>query len=254
MTVTTELESFSLDQDIFTSTHPPIQVVSTRLPRLQKKTVLAFLSTTTLTGHLGVSAAHGFDGTLEFLAFSTKTHVLLLRVPRNKQSIPARKNVLIQNLILSDSSRQKSAFRMDGVAAALYFDLSLRITSGVDLLSASQASRWSLEGLMQALGGEAHVHKQNLLPLLDRDRNVRRPLEYAVLEAWLACHALDRAEMAPKFDQIPRINTDSLAETVNISNHSCAHTYGLLLASICHIDGIPSCRTCRRHETHQSEE
>lgn len=207
-------ESFSLSQNIFKRSHPAIPVVCTPLLNLKKQTVLHFLDTTTPDGHLGMAAAYGSKNILDYLAFSTPTHVLLVRLPRKKQSIPAGTKILLQNLILH-SSRQKTAFRMDGVAAALHFDLSLRITSGVDLLSAFPATpRWSLEGLMQALGGEAHLQKQNVLSLLERDKKVKTQAQYTALEAWLACRALDTADLAPLFAGVPRIDTKSLPETV----------------------------------------
>jgi len=202
---------FDLHQNIFKDHHSTVRVIPCHENTLDEKILGSFLSTAT-DDNIGVAAAYGAKCALGMLAFASFSQVLLVRLSssklkthgKNKQSSIARK--LLRDSVLCHPDLAKFAFRMDRLAVALYLDLSLRITSGVDLLSVAKADRQSLEAVMHCLGGETTLHKANVINLFKQDEKISTPRDVA-LQAWAAYRAATLAKMASKLAMVPRITT-----------------------------------------------
>lgn len=182
---------------------------------------------------LGVAATYDEQCQLSSIAFSTLSRVLVVNIPAHhvphpkeatKQQRVARSRCLIQDRLLLNSEFPKFAFRMDQVAVALFLDLSIRISDAVDMLSVTtKASRQSLEALMNAMGGELILNKNNVRSLLfDKSGSPAiDATEKVAFEAWAACRASTLPHMALRFTSIPRVNTVTFPKAVRSLVHLC---------------------------------
>ncbi|KAJ6576607.1 hypothetical protein DFH09DRAFT_364660 [Mycena vulgaris] len=102
---------------------------------------------------------------------------------------------------------------MDMAATSLYLDLGVRITDAVDLLSAAQDSRHSLAALMNVLGGEEGLEKDNLVTLFQLEENVSAPASQIALQAWTAWRAATLDSMTKRLVEVPRIDTRAFSES-----------------------------------------
>ncbi|KAJ6576605.1 P-loop containing nucleoside triphosphate hydrolase protein [Mycena vulgaris] len=196
---------FEIVQDVLKKPHPPIRVSTYHEVALSRDIVQKFLDTAD-GGVIGIAPAYGRNCLLLALAFSSAEHVLLVYLAR-KPPVKKRKNIptireLLQDLILCADTHTKFAFRMDIAATSLYLDLGVRITDAVDLLSAAQDSRHSLAALMNVLGGEEGLEKNNLVTLFQLEEN-----------AWAAWRAATLDSMTKRFAEVPRIDTRAFSES-----------------------------------------
>jgi len=115
------------------------------------------------------------------------------------------------------SNIQLYGYRIDRVAVALFLDLSLRINAAVDILSVApdRYDRRSPQALMNALGGDLLLHKENVRALFAW-REGHDPLSSndVALQAWATCRAATLAHMVPRYAIIPRIATDTMPDFV----------------------------------------
>jgi regulator of nonsense transcripts 1 len=103
---------------------------------------------------------------------------------------------------------------MDRLSASLYLDQNMRITGGIDLLSASKAGRRSLDAVMTALGGETTLHKSNMVALFKQEETIRTSSRDVALQAWSACRAANLSSLTIILSKIPIIDTLSMEEQV----------------------------------------
>ncbi|KAG2367902.1 hypothetical protein BDR07DRAFT_1250256, partial [Suillus spraguei] len=74
-------------------------------------------------------------------------------------------------------------YRIDRIALALFQDLSLRINGAVDVLSVSTSGRRSIQAIMNALGGEVLLQRDNVKTLFDHREGDAASKDVA-LQAW----------------------------------------------------------------------
>ncbi|KAH7922887.1 hypothetical protein BV22DRAFT_973466, partial [Leucogyrophana mollusca] len=213
--------TFIVPQNIFKAYHPPISAQSIHENALTDAILQRFLSSCQ-DGAVGVAPVYGARCTLVMIAFSTLSHVLLVRLSgssaksqkpkKNFQTLTGRE--LLRDHILCHPQRQLYGFKMDKIAIALYLDLSLCVRAGADLLSISKKSnRHSLDAILQALGGELTLHKEAVKALFrHREGDHTLPTD-AALQAWAACRASSLSSMQRALLAIPRIDTQGMLDT-----------------------------------------
>lgn len=142
-------------------------------------------------------------------------------VPQPKETATqrrvARTRSLIQDRLLRNSKFQKYAFRMDQLAVALYLDLSIRIDDAVDMLSVTpNDSRQSPQALMNAMGGEVTLRKENVLSLFfgTSESPTVDVAARVALKAWAACRAATLRNMCSRFVSLPKIDTVAFPKAV----------------------------------------
>ncbi|KAF9243392.1 hypothetical protein BU15DRAFT_42953 [Melanogaster broomeanus] len=203
--------SLTVSQNLFIEDSPPINVTQCGEDGLSAISLQLLFNTAT-DGIIGVSATFGWRCQLSSIAFSTLSRVIVVNVcaalPKDKakQQQILRGRRLLQERILLSPHFQKYAFRMDQIATALYLDLSLHIDDAVDMLSVViKNSRRSLQALMDAMGGETTLYRENVKALFfGLEKN---PTLSVALRAWAACRAATVPHMSSRFLRIPRINT-----------------------------------------------
>jgi len=215
----------SLQQSVYTESHNAILIEDIHENSLSLP-VLERLLKSIQDGTVGVASVYRSDCSLSCLAFATLTRALVVNFvapPKTKkkgqgQQLPVyRGRTLLQDLILCDSNVQLYGYRIDRIAIALFLDLSLRINAAVDMLSVNpdRYDRRSPQALMDALGGELLLQKENVKTLFAW-RGGRDPLSSneVALQAWAACRAATLPHMAPRYAIIPRIATDTIQDFV----------------------------------------
>jgi len=220
--------SHLLQQNVYTDPHPPILVEDIQENSLSLA-VLQRLLDPVADGIVGVASVYRSDCSLSCLAFGTLTRALVvhfaappktnLQKKKGQEQQPPvyRGRTLLQELILCDSNIQLYGYRIDRIAVALFLDLSLRINAAVDILSVNpdRYDRRSPQALMNALGGELLLHKENVRALFAW-RGGHDPLSSndVALQAWAACRAATLTHVAPRYATIPRIATDTIQDFV----------------------------------------
>ncbi|KAG9314970.1 P-loop containing nucleoside triphosphate hydrolase protein [Chiua virens] len=178
---------------------------------------------------LGVAATYGENCQLSSIAFSTLSQTLVVNlVPRRgpQSRRVAASKTLIQDRLFLNPKLQKYAFKMDMLAVALFLDLSIRISGGVDMLSVTTTdSRESPQAMMNAMGGELKLNKKNVKSLFFDTASLVDATSKVALEAWAACRAATLPDMASRFESLARINTEAfsrahLVALANISRHA----------------------------------
>jgi regulator of nonsense transcripts 1 len=214
---------FQLHQTVFKQSHPPIHVNPIHEHDLNQDIVNAFLDTTGADGMIGVAPAYS-KCVLALIAISTSSQVLLVRLPKASNKAKKRKNKLLtegrrllRDAFFCNPQHPIAAFRMDRLAVALYLDLALRVTGGVDLLSTGQAERGSLEAIMTTLGGVTNIQKEVVAGLFKHREDISAPERDIALQAWTACKAAGLPRTATSLAKISQIDTQALDETVLLS-------------------------------------
>ena len=214
----------SVQQSVYTESHNAILIEDIHENSLPLP-VLERLLKSVQDGTVGVASVYRSDCSLSCLAFATLTRGLVVNFvagPKTKkgqeQQLPVyRGRTLLQDLILCDSNIQLYGYRIDRIAAALFLDLSLRINAAVDILSVApdRYDRRSPQALMNALGGDLLLHKENVKALFAW-RGGHDPLSSndVALQAWATCRAATLAHMVPRYAIIPRIATDTMPDFV----------------------------------------
>ncbi|KAF9223781.1 hypothetical protein BS17DRAFT_704462 [Gyrodon lividus] len=208
--------SFTLSQNLFIGEFPPITVSQCDEDAVSPQLLQPLWDTATDCA-IGVSTTHGERCQLSSIAFSTLSRVLVVNIPkshvpwpkdRTKQQQVSRGRALLQEHILLCPRFHRYAFRMDQIATALYSDLSLRIDNAVDMLSVTTNGRRSLQCLMDAMGGEMTLRKENVKALFFAP--VKNATSGVALRAWAACRAATVPHMSPRFLSLLRIDTNAL--------------------------------------------
>ncbi|KAF9456616.1 P-loop containing nucleoside triphosphate hydrolase protein [Collybia nuda] len=211
-------DSFGLAQQVFKAEHSLIRVDVYHESSLTFSVLNAFLATITDSA-IGIAPSYGPKCIIDTIAFSTTTHILVIKLSKarqsKKKSIQTARN-LLHDLILCDPKRTKYAFQMDRLAAALHFDLDLRINQAVDLLSAKRTStdRHSLAGLLEVLRCESNLNKAQVTALFKGGEASDTPTRITATQAWAAYQASHLDSMSKRLGRIAKINTDTIGETV----------------------------------------
>ncbi|KAG2154057.1 hypothetical protein DEU56DRAFT_726252 [Suillus clintonianus] len=219
---------FTLQQNVYKADHEPITVED-----VDENTVsspaLRRLINSAQGATVGVAARYRPDCTVSSLAFATLTRALVIhffttnkpnpqqqqkkkkKKSQEQQPTVSRGRILIQDQILCDTGIQLYGYRIDRIALGVFLDLSLRINAAVDILSGSRSDRRSLEAIMNALGGEVLLQKQNVKTLFARREGDATTNDVA-LQAWAACRAVALPHMASRFAPLSRIATDTMPD------------------------------------------
>lgn len=220
--------SFILEQNIFKDPQPSIHVI--RLDEnvlVSSPHILGHFLATAVNGVIGLAPVYGAKCALQTVAFASLSQVLIIRFTSSEgkkkkkhstdssHSTPAR--TFIQDNVLCHPDWQKYAFRMDKLSSSLFLDHHMRITGGVDLLSLSKSSRRSFDAVMNALGGETTLQKDNVKALFKHEETISASPGDVALQAWAACRAGSLRSMEKKLREIPRIDTQSMPEQVCLS-------------------------------------
>jgi hypothetical protein len=216
---------FTFQQNIYTANHAPI-VVDDVDENTISPLLLHRLVDSAQDGAVGVAAAYHPGCTLSYLAFATLTRSLVVhfsppqqtnqwQMKKGQAQQPPfyRGRALLQEHILCNPNVQLFGYRMDRIAIAMFMELSLRVNAAVDILSVSAGlnSRRSFEALMNALGGEVLLQRENTKTLFfRREENGPPAIKIVALQAWAACCAATHAHMAPRYASLARIATDTM--------------------------------------------
>ncbi|KIK41901.1 hypothetical protein CY34DRAFT_12738 [Suillus luteus UH-Slu-Lm8-n1] len=213
---------FSLEQNVYEEDHVPIVVEDVDENGISSP-VLQRLIDSAQGAAVGVAATYRPDCTLSSLAFATLSRGLVIHFFTAKKQNPqqqkkkgqgplvSRGRTLIQEQLLCDPDIQFYGYRLDRIALGLHLDLLLRINAAVDILSVSISDRRSLEALMNALGGEALLQKQNV-KILFSHREGDMTTNDVALQAWAACRTAALPHMASRFARLSRIATDTITD------------------------------------------
>ena len=197
--------TFTVDKDLFKQSYPPIYVTTVDERVLERDTLLTFLHTVPSQGTIGVSAIYGQCCAITSIAFATVTSALVIRFAKQHGR---RALMLLKECILTNPRYTKYAFKMDTFALSLFTDLSLRISDAVDLLSTRvTGNRHQLETLMEVMGGELKLHRENVKALFFKDVKEMSPSDVA-MQAWAAC----LVAIANDTTSTPRIDTLKLTQ------------------------------------------
>jgi hypothetical protein len=209
---------FLIQQNIFTSHHPPILVSTYPCGSLNRSVLQAFLETAG-NGVIGVAPAYGPKCVISVLAFASSSKILLVRLPKQKakatktSSAPGGVDTLQELVLCADF--QKIAFNMDVLATSLFLDFGLRIRRAVDLLSVAQSDRHSLEARIESMGGVVGLEKLNVASLFKGEEKVSMTeLKDVALQAWVAWRAATLVHMAVPLKEVSRIDTSVITATV----------------------------------------
>ncbi|KAG0705729.1 P-loop containing nucleoside triphosphate hydrolase protein [Suillus ampliporus] len=216
---------FALQQDIYRYDHGLIVV-----EEVDENTVsfpaLWRLINSAESCAIGVTATYRADCTLSCLAFATLARVLVVYFFASKKPKPhqqqqkaqleeppvSRGRTLIQYQILCNPSIRLYGYRIDRIALGLFLDLSLRINDAVDILSVSTSDRRSLQAIMNALGGELLLHRENVKTLFSHREGDALATKNVALQAWAACRAATLPDMMIRYAAISRIATDTMPD------------------------------------------
>jgi uncharacterized protein (DUF1330 family) len=175
---------------------------------------------------VGMAATYRRSCSLSCLAFATPTRALVIHFStpkksneeKNQEQKPpiSRGRAFLRDYILCNPDIQLYGYRMDRIAVALFLDLDLQINAAVDILSVStcQDGRRSLQAIMNALGGQLLLQKNNVKTLFTSRKGDSASPTKVVLQAWAACCAATLPHMAPKYAALSRIATDTMPDAV----------------------------------------
>ena len=176
--------TFTVDQDLFKQSFPPIHVTTVDERAIERETLLTFLHSDPSEGTIGVSAIYGQRCAITSIAFSTLTSALVVQFSKLRAW---RAWKLVKECILTNPRYTKYAFKMDTFALSLFTDASQRISNAVDLLSLKLTdNRHSLGTLMEVMGGEPKLHREKVKTLFFKDARGMTPSDVAT-QAWSAC-------------------------------------------------------------------
>ncbi|OAX42502.1 hypothetical protein K503DRAFT_683170, partial [Rhizopogon vinicolor AM-OR11-026] len=211
-----------LQQNVYIEPHGPIVVDDVHESTVVLP-VLRRLLDSAQGGAVGMAAMYRPDCSLSSLAFATLTRALVVQFsapqkPKQRKKkaqeqrpTDTRARILLRDHILCDPSIQLYGYRMDRIVIALFVELSLRINAAVDILSVSpdRFDRRSLQAIMNALGGELLLQKEHVKSLFEDDVLATKDV---AIQAWAACRAATRADMASRYATLSRIATDTMPD------------------------------------------
>ncbi|KAG1821660.1 P-loop containing nucleoside triphosphate hydrolase protein [Suillus subaureus] len=217
--------SVTLQQNVYKADHEPITVEDVDENNVSSPALRRLINSAP-GASVGVAATYRPDCSLSSLAFATLSRALVIHFfaanEQNKQQQKKKKGqeqqppvsrgrILIQDQILCNIGIKLYGYRIDRIALALFLDLSLRINGAVDVLSVSTSDRRSLQAIMNALGGEVSLQKDNVKTLFAHREGDTAPKDVA-LQAWAACRAATLDDMTLRFAAISRIDTDTMPD------------------------------------------
>lgn len=202
------MNTFTIQQNIFTTRHSPISVTDCPEEVLTPQQLGNFLKTVTVGGHIGLAPVYDAKCRLHKLAMATASQVLLITLsPKSsKKSKKTLVRLALENMF-SNPGVIAYAFKMHYVAAALFLDHGIHLVAGKHLLSASP--RKQLDGLLAALGegrGVALV-KNNIIDLFQNEESSTNKPKTTALQAWAAYQAATMRQTCAPVLQLPVINT-----------------------------------------------
>jgi len=222
----------SVQQNVYNSENDPI-VVEDVDENAVSLPVLRRLINSAQGGIVGVAATYRPDCTLSCLAFATHTRALVVHFYAQKKPNPYqqqrkqkkkgqeqqppvfRGRPFLRDHILCNPGIQLYGYRMDRITLALFLDLSLRINAAIDILSVSNSDRRSFDAVMNALGGELLLQKQNVKTLYaHREVDETPATKDVAIQAWAACQAATLAHMTSRYAALSRIATDTMPDVV----------------------------------------
>ncbi|KAG2038906.1 P-loop containing nucleoside triphosphate hydrolase protein [Suillus americanus] len=219
---------FTLQQDVYKADDGPITVEDIDENSVSSLALQRLINSAP-GASVGVAATYRPDCSLSSLAFATLTRALVIhffaankqnqqqqqqkkkKKGQEQQPLVSRGRILIQARILCNIGIKLYGYRIDRIALALFLDLSLRINGAVDVLSVSTSDRRSLQAIMNALGGEVLLQKDNVKTLFAHREGGAASKDVA-LQAWAACRAATLDDMTPRFAAISRIDTDTMPD------------------------------------------
>ncbi|KAK0204841.1 hypothetical protein DFS33DRAFT_700494 [Desarmillaria ectypa] len=228
----TQRPDFTLQQNIYTASHPPIIVSHYNMNALRAATLHEFMTSVATTGHLGIAPVYGSKCALSAVAFASLTRVMIIDFPGQKKGgrhlgVSTKRPALdLLEYIVLRSPYPKYAFRMDNVALSLIHDFDLPIVNGIDLLDL-QSNRQSFQSVLVALGGKdyySQLHRDNVTALFQQEESSQTLEKHTALQAWSACRAAMLDHMATPSDtpKISTLNFDKARLTVlaRINRHA----------------------------------
>lgn len=210
-------EGFLIDPRVFKSETISPYVSVTYRNKLTNDMINTFLDTV-VGGAIGVAASYGSRCVLNTIAFSSASRILLVQLSSSSRCTgkarKGQKNRLtapcsLVEAILCHPDITKYTFKMDKLSTAIYLDLGLRITNGVDILSVAKGERHSVEALMSALGGETTLNKAAVTALFIDDET-RSDIRATATRAWMACHSGLLPDMSNRLARVARVNTQNM--------------------------------------------
>jgi regulator of nonsense transcripts 1 len=225
---------FALQQNVYKTDHEPITVEDVNENNVSSPTLRRLINSAPGGASVGVAATYRRDCTLSTLAFATLTRALVIhffaankRNPQQQkgqeqQPPVSRGRILIQDQILCDPGIKLYGYRIDRIALALFRDFSLRINGAVDALSVTPNDRRSLQAIMNTLGGEVLLQKDNVKALFAHREGEATSKDVA-LQAWAACRATTLDGMTLRFAAISRIDTETMPDRVSNLRHVIDH-------------------------------
>ncbi|PBK75707.1 hypothetical protein ARMSODRAFT_877778 [Armillaria solidipes] len=229
----TQSTDFTLRQNIYTASHPPIIVSRHNANALRAAELHDFMSSVATTGHLGIAPVYGSKCALSIVAFASSTRVMIINFPgqrkegRHRGASTKRPALDLLAHIVLRSSYPKYAFRMDNVALSLIFDLNLPIVHAVDLLDLQKPDRQSFDAILFALGGKNYygqLYRDNVMALFREEEGSQTLEKHTALQAWSACRAamLDHMASESNTPKIDTLNFDKTRLTVlaKINRHT----------------------------------
>jgi hypothetical protein len=227
---------FTLQQNVYKADHEPITVEDVNENNVSSPALRRLINSAP-GASVGVAATYRADCSLSTLAFATLTRALVIHFfAANKQNpqqqkkngqeqqpLVSRGRILIQDQILCDIGIKLYGYRIDRIALALFRDFSLRINGAVDVLSVATSNRRSLQAIMNTLGGEVLLQKDNVKTLFAHREGEATSKDVA-LQAWAACRATTLEDMTLRFAAISRIDTETMPDIVSNIRHVIDHS------------------------------
>lgn len=139
-------------------------------------------------GMIGLAPTYDELERLNCIAFASQDRVLTVKFSPNCR-FASQKRVMLQNLILLNTSYKKYAFRMDKLAASLFRDYSMRIKEAIDILSGSRQARHLLLTIVELLGGEWRVDRVSIQQLFRKEESSKGDRSISATQAWAAYQA-----------------------------------------------------------------
>lgn len=153
------------------------------------------------------------------LAVASRTRIIIVtlqhRKGKPKPTTPASESPEVSlRALLCHSTFLKCAFQMDRLAASLYLDFGIRITTAKDLLSLSRGSRHSFQSLITALGGELSLNKSASKELYMSEGSTNVSFQTLALQAWAAFSSAVVLSTSIQLEIMPSIDTQIMDKRV----------------------------------------
>lgn len=138
----------------------------------------------TVEGSVGIAATFGRKSVLSSIAVASESLALYIRLTDNGRASNKGRSIL-RDRILCNPRVTKLSLDMDRLCTSLYLDHRLHITNAVDLQSTLNEidDRQAFETIMDVLGGEENLNKQDVFSLFVKNSFSSTPQDVA-LRAW----------------------------------------------------------------------